>query len=142
MEDQIELLYNGCYGGWGISDEAYELYNLKMLEKDPTFQPFIIKNKHLLDLDIERHDPILVQIYHEIGEKMNDKYCKIKVKKIPKKYENYYSIDEYDGLETVRINILEYEFDTLKSTLKEILIDDKISSDDKISKFAKILDHD
>jgi hypothetical protein len=139
-KDQIELLYNGCYGGWGISTEAYNLYNLKMLEKDSSFEPLDKQYKCSFENNIERHNPILVQIYHEIGKKMNDTYSKICVKTIPKKYENYYIITEYDGIESVVINHIQYEYDTFKSTLKEILIDDTILSDAKINKLIKMLD--
>jgi len=145
VEDQIEVLYNGCYGGWEISNEAYELYNLKMLEKDPTYQPYVKKGDYYYQetyKEIERNDPILLQIFHEIGIKMNVKYSKICVETFPKKYEKYYWISEYDGLESVVINKVAYEYDTLKSTLKEILVDDTISSDDKISKFMKMINVD
>ena len=139
-EEQIEVLYNGCYGGWVISDEAIQLYNLKMLEKDSSIQPFIKKNKYSF-CKSGRDDPILVQIYHEIGKKINgDSASKICIETIPKKYKNYYEITEYDGFESIVINEIKYEYDTLKSTITKILIDDTISSDNKISKLIMILD--
>lgn len=31
-EEEIEVLYNACYGGWGIRDKAKELYKLRKTE--------------------------------------------------------------------------------------------------------------
>lgn len=141
-EDSIEVLYNNWPDGneWGISDEAFDLYNSKMLKKDPNFEPLLNKDKRSFEDNIERHNPILVEIYHEIGTRMDRSYCEIIVEIIPKRYENYYEIIKYGNIEIVRIDEYKYEYDTLKSTLKEILINDTISNDDKISKVMEILD--
>jgi hypothetical protein len=142
QEDRIEVLYNNWpHGnGWGISYEAFDLYNLKMLQKDPNFKPLLNEEKRSFEDNVERHNPILVEIYHEIGASMSCSYCQIVVETIPKRYENYYKITEYDNVEIVEIDEYKYQYDTLKFTLKEILIDNTISSDDKISKVMKTLD--
>lgn len=137
-QDEIEILYNGCHGGWGISDKAVKLYNSKKLEIDPSWSPILDGSFSSLD-EIERHDKILIQIYHELGDKMNGRHSCIRVCAILKEYEKYYDIDEYDGWESVNIDIAQYKYDTLKSTMKDILIDDTISSDDKISKLTTFL---
>ena len=112
-EEEIEILLNICYGGWNISKKAIELYKLR----DPSYN--ITEN--YFDYYFNRNDPILVQIYKELGNEFDNKYSKTKIKKILKKYENYYDIDEYDGKECVRINYTKYKLDNIYNKIKEIL---------------------
>jgi hypothetical protein len=114
MEETITILYNGHYGGFGVSDKALELYNLRMKEINSDFTP--VKS---YDLFFERHDPILVDIYNELGKDFGREYSKIKVENIPKKYEKFYVIEEYDGLENVIIDENKYKLDKIKEILKE-----------------------
>jgi hypothetical protein len=116
-EEEIEILYNNCYGGWNISKKAIELYKLRnnnVQDSDNTLDSE-------LDFYYQRNDPILIQIYKELGHEFDDKYSKTKLKKINKKYENYFYIDEYDGAECVKINYTKYKLDNLYNRMKEIL---------------------
>jgi hypothetical protein len=123
-EEEIEVLINDCYGGWRISNKAIELYTLRKSEK------YLSK----------RSDPILIQIYKELGDEFDEgKYSKTGIEKIPKKYENHYYISEYDGLETVEIDYTKYELDNLKKKLKEIIENISIDNDEKINQFKKII---
>jgi hypothetical protein len=112
-EEEIEILINICYGGWNISKKAIELYKLR----NPSYNV----TGNVFDYFFDRHEPILVQIYKELGDNFDDKYSKTKIKKILKKYENYYDIDEYDGKECVRINYTKYKLDNIYNKIKEIL---------------------
>ena len=100
-EEEIEVLLNDCYGGWRISNKATKLYELRKI-KDSNY--YIRR----------RSDPILIQIYKELGYEFDEKYSKTNIEKIPKKYEKYYYISEYDGLETIEIDLIKYELDNLK----------------------------
>jgi hypothetical protein len=124
-EEKIEVLYNATYGAWGISDKAKELYTLRKI-KDSTY--YLRR----------RSDPILIQIYNELGHEFDSKHSKTKIEKIPKKFEKYYYISEYDGLETVEIDFTKYELDTLKQKIKEILENNSIENDEKINEFKNI----
>ena len=125
-EEEIEVLLNDCYGGWKISNKAIELYKLRKT-KDP--------NNYLS----RRSDPILVQIYKEFGDEFDGgKHSKTGIEKIPKKYEKYYIISEYDGLESVEIDYTLYELDNLKQKIKEILENDSMDNDEKINQFNKM----
>ena len=62
------------------------------------------------------------------SEGFNDKYSKIRIEKIPKKYENYYFIQEYDGIESIDIRYHKYEMDELK----RIANDESLSYEDRI----------
>jgi hypothetical protein len=49
------------------------------------------------DRDVSRHDPILVQVVEELGEKANGECAKLAIDEIS----GPYRIDEYDGYESV-----------------------------------------
>ena len=122
-EEEIEVLLNDCYGGWQISNKAKKLYELR-------------KTK---DSIRRRSDPILVQIYKELGDEFDGgKYSKTGIEKIPKKYEKYFIISEYDGLESIEIDYTKYELDHLKQKIKEILENNSMNNDEKIKQFAKL----
>jgi hypothetical protein len=125
-EEEIEVLFNDCYGGWQISNKANKLYTLRKTEDSN----YYIRR---------RSDPILVQIYKELGDEFDGgKYSKTGIEKIPKKYENHYIISEYDGLESVEIDYTKYELDNLKQKIKEILENNSMDNDEKINQFNNI----
>ena len=125
MEEEIEVLFNDCYGGWQISNKAKKLYELRRTKDS---------NYYLR----RRSDPILVQIYKELGDEFDGKYSKTGIEKIPKKYEKYYIISEYDGLESIEIDYTKYELDHLKQKIKEILENTDIDNDEKIKQFTNM----
>ena len=51
------------------------------------------------DYDLERNDPILIQVIEEMGEEANSRRSELKIVEIPDDVE--WQIDEYDGLEWV-----------------------------------------
>jgi hypothetical protein len=126
-EEEIEVLLNDCYGGWQISNKATKLYALRKTTND--------SNNYIR----KRSDPILVQIYKELGDEFDGgEHSKTVIEKIPKKYEKYYIISEYDGLETVEIDYTLYELDHLKQKIKEILENNDIDNDEKIKQFSNM----
>ena len=48
--------------------------------------------------NVDRHDPILVQVVEELGDKANGSYAKLAIEEVS----GPYRIDEYDGYETVK----------------------------------------
>jgi len=124
--EEIEVLYNNCYGHWAMSEKAKELYTSR-------------KTKSSNNYIRRRSDPILIQIYHELGDDFDEEHSKTCIEKIPKKYENYYFISEYDGLEQVEIDYTKYELDHLKQSLKEILENESMDNDEKINQFKKMI---
>ena len=79
-----KIVYNACYGGFGLSDEAEEL----------------LKERTGKNLDeIERHDPELVKVVEELGDRVNDKFSKLAIWEIPD--DETYIIREYDGYEYI-----------------------------------------
>jgi hypothetical protein len=54
---------------------------------------------HWYDGNLERTDPILVQVVEEMGEKANSRYSELEVVTIPDDVD--WEIDEYDGYESI-----------------------------------------
>jgi hypothetical protein len=86
----MKIVINTCHGGFGISEEAEEIYRTKKgIADDETFW----------SRSIPRDDPILVEIVESMGEKSFGGFAELKVVDIPDGIE--WQIDEYDGLEWV-----------------------------------------
>ncbi len=49
------------------------------------------------DREVDRHDPVLVQVVEEVGDKANGEYAKLCIDEVS----GPYRIDEYDGFESV-----------------------------------------
>ena len=106
-----------------------------------------------------RHDPILVQLFEELGpeefeglkKRKNGTYERksdIRVKLIDAKYVDYYEIECYDGAERIDIDYSSYKLDQLKANYKTLLdavqsslevIDGSLSSAKKIVSIKKFL---
>jgi hypothetical protein len=87
-----KIVYNGCYGGFGLSDKAVARYwELKGLPVHDAFTRF--------DIEEDRADPILVQVVEELGEEADAVFSDLQIREIPEG--TLYRIDEYDGRETV-----------------------------------------
>ena len=117
-EETIEVLYNARYGGYGLSEKAEKMYEERSGRK-----------ADCLDC---RHSPLLLQIFHELGDEFNSKYCYAEIEKIPKKFENFYVIDEYDGLEEVIIDYHTYE-------LTNTILHSTMNDNEKINKLKEIV---
>ena len=57
-KEEIEVLYNSCYGSWRISNKAKELYTLRTTNNSNNYVR-------------KRSDPILIQIYNELGNEFD-----------------------------------------------------------------------
>lgn len=118
----LKVVYNDCYGGFGLSDEAYILYaKLKGVDIYPergsygwagagtTFYlspPTGVKEDDdqrnwLTYYDIKRHDKALVQVVEQLGEAASGQFAKLE---IAGSDSNMYRIDEYNGSENVLFN--------------------------------------
>ena len=131
-EPITEILVNECYGGFGVSNKAIDLYNKYKLEINPDFNP--IKHYECLESIKDRSDPILIKVFDELGNEFNDKYSKAGKVSIKQKYIKHCCIREYDGKEYIDINYFKYKTDKLK----EILYSENMDEIEKI-KNMKIL---
>ena len=85
----MKILFNNCYGGFGISEEARDLYNKR--RKD---------NEQVTDI---RTDKLLIEIVEELGKRASGDYAEIEIAEVPDGA--YWYIDEYDGWEEVRYTL-------------------------------------
>ena len=87
MSGQIEVMINQCFGGFGFSPEAISKYRKANPEQNPN--------------QIERRDPVMIQIVKEMGKRANGHHALIVIETIPEQYINHYSITSNDGFESV-----------------------------------------
>ena len=129
----MKIVINTCYGGFGLSDEAKEMYleRKKILENKDDFvqvkKKSIFNNIHALvrknlaesinstedlynlpstdclvlnDYDLDRTDPLLIEIVEKLGKSKASGDCaELVIEEIPKG--SLYRIDEYDGNESI-----------------------------------------
>lgn len=82
-----KIVYNGCYGGFNLSEEAKERY----VELTGCAADFYAR-------DLNRHDPYLVQVVEELGDAASGFCGALRIEEIEG---SLYRIDEYDGYESV-----------------------------------------
>ena len=84
-EDRVESKEGEAFYSMSMEDRA--AYNKKRSEQS------------VYERDIARHDPALVQVVEEMGDKANGTYAKLEVVEIPDDVQ--WDIEEYDGMERV-----------------------------------------
>ncbi len=80
------VVYNRCFGGFGVSEAGKELYKELSGEEIES------------DYNLSRHDPFLIQVVEQLGEKASDVFGDLAIFEIPG---CEYNIEDYDGQETV-----------------------------------------
>ena len=90
MSKTYKVAFNGCYGGFSLSNKAIERLN----ELGILFEHESRWNYN----DMPRHHPLLIQVIEELGTEASDQYSNICISEIdcPR-----YKIEEYDGSESV-----------------------------------------
>ena len=84
-----KVVYNNCFGGFGLSDEA-----MRMLKEMMGFN----KDEYFTYYDIPRHDLDLIKVVETLGTKnASGVHGELTIAKVGPEY----IIDEYDGSETV-----------------------------------------
>lgn len=124
----MKIVINKCYGGYGLSNEAIELYltkkNIPIVidpRSDSYFRYYVVgENNTFTDHNIRRHDPILVEVVEELKEKANGRHAKLEIIEIPDGC--HYQIDEYDGMESYP----EIWIEVTSLELREGLSEDKV----------------
>ena len=89
-----KIVYNACFGGFGLSETAWERYIELGGQKADRW-------------DINRADPALVQVVEELDDEANTRFSDLRIVDIPAGTK--YRIDEYDGNESV-CTIDDYEW--------------------------------
>lgn len=87
MSKTYKVVYNGCYGGFSLSEKATAmLYEVGALNDEVDYW------------SIERHNPHLVKVVEELGDLASSSFSNLKIAEITSPI---YKIDEYDGAESV-----------------------------------------
>ena len=86
-----KIVINACHGGFGLSDQAMEMYRGFCAEQGAEPCEY--------DSDIPRDCVRLVTTVEELGKAADTRYSKLKVVELPDGME--WSIHEYDGCEWV-----------------------------------------
>ena len=96
-----KVVYNAGYGGYGVSlkgvqwmaDRGNEkaIKELKRISESDSW-------KYGCCLDLDRHDPLLVEMAETLGEEANGDCATLKVAELD---QEFYQIEEYDGWETI-----------------------------------------
>jgi len=107
----MKVVINSCHGGFGLSDEAIELYLVKSglefrKEKGEYFSlvgyEYYVDGEYWSDREISRSDPLLVEVVEELGEKANGRCAELTIVEIPDDVE--WHVAEYDGYEHIAEN--------------------------------------
>jgi hypothetical protein len=88
MSKTYKVAFNGCYGGFSLSDKAVD--RLKELG--------VKYDRHYEYEDMPRHHPLLIQVIEELGKEASGDYSNLCISTIDSPL---YRIDEYDGSESV-----------------------------------------
>ena len=89
-----KIVYNACFGGFGLSAAAMERY--RELGGQATSR-----------WEINRADPFLAQVVEELGDAANTRFSDLRITDVPAGTK--YRIDEYDGNESV-MTVDDYEW--------------------------------
>jgi hypothetical protein len=110
MTEISKIAFNACFGGFGLSAEATRMFltlkGIPFEERVDKFKKIMFcepggEDWSLYDVisDVDRHDPILIEVIEKLGDKASGPYSYIKLYEVPKG--SLYYIEEYDGSETV-----------------------------------------
>lgn len=106
----IKILYNNCYGGFEVSEAFKEEYRRRT---GKTINQDAIEFWNT-GPDSFRCDPVAVAIVEEFGSERSSGHSSvIEIREIPAVFARHWNIKEYDGDETVKVNITEAYADIL-----------------------------
>lgn len=94
VNNKTKIVYNSCYGGFGLSEKGIELG--RELSGDNTWNDY--------KFELDRADPILVQVVETLGDEANNNHCKLTIRELDKG--TLYRIDEYNGTEEIMTIII------------------------------------
>lgn len=103
----MKLLMNVCYGGYGLSDEAIELWakkkNIVLTKKTleyGDYHYYVEGDKIISGHDIDRDDPTIIEVFEELGsERTSGDHGQLSLVELPDGCE--YDLTEYDGWESI-----------------------------------------
>jgi hypothetical protein len=117
-----KILINESYGGFSLSKEAIRIYKERTGTSPGTSGS---------DL---RTDPLMIAIVEELGS------CdSLVVETITPGYEEFYTVEEYDGAESIRYNEQAYNLHQQLQTVKEIARNSSMSAEERLARILESL---
>jgi hypothetical protein len=107
----MKIVINKHYGSFSLSEEAVLLYGEKkglniIAKQDEVIKTIThyflneVKNENLFaEWEIERTDPVLVEVVEQLGNLADTRHTRLKVVEVPDDVKWY--IHDYDGIESV-----------------------------------------
>ena len=133
MTDKIRVLYNSGYGGFSFSQEALDEINKRLSEQGRE------NLRSVYSEDYPRYEPIYLEVYDLLGpSRFNGTHANIKTELVEEKYKEFISIDEYDGHETVQVNL----DNCLLSQIRQVIKSNGLSDSEKLEKIKKLSEYD
>lgn len=111
--DTFPVLYHANYGCFRLEDEHVQEYNRRTGSN-------LTRHDARVRGEDWRFDTVMAAVVVDLASETSD----LRVEWHPVKYRDYVNIDEYDGFETVRININLYLLDQIAEALVAPDIDD------------------
>jgi hypothetical protein len=108
MKNTTKIVYNSCYGGFGLSDKAirryFEIKKWNLVKKSSDLGDFYyrdnISEKNIFRPQLlSRDDATLVKVVEELKSKASASFARLDIKEINKGVR--YRIDEHDGYENI-----------------------------------------
>jgi len=109
---EFPVIYHTNYGGFGFKDEHVQEYN-RRTGGNWTASQLWRRTEEM------RYDPVMAAVVQEMPVRHH-----LHVQWHPVKYRDYVIIDEYDGVENVRINVNLYLLDEIAKVLVAPDMDD------------------
>ena len=118
----MKILINRCYGGYGISNEAIELWfskkGLPMKTEITDYGDTRYYHEDNIVWSIDRNDPTLIEIFEEIGsERTSGEHANLTLEELPDFCQ--YKIGEYDGQEWIDETWIEVSLTDLTNGLSK-----------------------
>ena len=122
--EEVGIVVNGCYGGFGLSEWARDQFKDRAREDGYIPEP-------------ERTDPRLIQLVETHGSKVNGPCSWLRVEYMPKDYakKKCYTIKEYDGAES--LVLLKEKYNVTR--VREILYNEELTEKAIIRRLKQIV---
>ena len=105
----MKIVINACYGGFGLSEQAKDRFlDIKgwtYTKSESKFSELmgpdytVEGNPHWYEREIDRGDPVLVQVVEELGAAAHGRHAELRVVDVPD--DVVWEIEEYDGREWI-----------------------------------------
>jgi hypothetical protein len=110
----MKILYNDTFGGFDFSDAFFDEYKTRTGKELNLSTELYHTGPNCI-----RCNPVAIAIFEEKGAQWSSgPSAELAIYEVPDVFANYWEIDEYDGNETVRVNVTEALADILDTYME------------------------